>query len=184
MVRVKARYAVPAVAAGVALLPVLIPGLDVLGTGSQGLSLGGVAGVFVLTTITGALAVLRWRRVARSPFTNHPPPPTDPRVPFVLYDEGDPEGTAPLVRAASAVSADSSDRDSPVLAPATPEHSRVLRLLVSVPERAVTTPAAAELSGLTPERVVPLLADLTRARLVERDPVADLWRVTEHGMNL
>ncbi|WP_152514407.1 hypothetical protein [Nocardiopsis valliformis] len=88
----KARYAVPAFAAGVTSLAVLFPGLDIMGTGSTTPTLGWLAFLFVLTTLIGALAVLRWRRVARNPLTRVPPP-TDPRVPYVLYNEADPEGT-------------------------------------------------------------------------------------------
>lgn len=173
----KARYAVPAFAAGIASLAVLFPGLDVMGAGSTTPSLGWFAFLFVLTTLMGALAVLRWRRVARNPLTRVPPPPTDPRVPFVLYNEADPEGTqAPFYSGPT-------EQDRPARAPATPEHGRVLRLLAGAPEQALTTSAATELTGLPAERLIPVLADLTRARLVDRDAVADLWRVTEHGRN-
>ncbi|WP_017584186.1 hypothetical protein [Nocardiopsis valliformis] len=56
-------------------------------------------------------------------------------------------------------------------------------MLAAAPEQALTTSAATELTGLPAERLIPVLADLTRARLVERDAVAELWRVTEHGRN-
>ena len=178
MVRVKARYAIPAVAAGVTLLVALFPNLDFFGEGSQAFTLGGLAFVFVLITLLGASAVFSRHLIARRPYMRRPPPPTDPRVPMVLHNKTDPEGVAPRSRPATP------DRTSRVGVPATPEYGRVLRLLASVPERAVSTSTATALTDLPAERLVPLLADLTRARLVERDAVADLWRVTEHGRNV
>jgi hypothetical protein len=96
----------------------------------------------------------------------------------VLYSEADPEGVqAPFYSGPA-------EQDGPARAPATPEHGCLLRLLAAAPEQALTASAATELTGLPAERPIPVLADLTRARLVERGAAADLWRVTEHGRNV
>ncbi|RKS04625.1 hypothetical protein DFP74_0185 [Nocardiopsis sp. Huas11] len=167
----RARFVIPVLAAIVALVAFLFPGPEArIGPGTAVL-------VFVVITLLGFAAVWLRRFPRRGFIPPAPPRPTDDRVPFVLHDPAAPIDRTPSIPGPTPVS----DRAVPLAVPPTPEHARVLGLLASAPDRRASTPAAADLTGLPTERLVPLLADLTHARLVERDAVADLWRVTGAG---
>jgi hypothetical protein len=136
--------------------------------------------IFVAITVLGFSAVGLHKFPHRGIMPPPPPPPprrpTDDRIPFVLHNPEEPTDRTPTIPDLTP------DDARPIAAPSTPEHARVLRHLATAPEGTASTAAATALTGLPGEDLIPLLADQTHARLVERDAVADLWRVTAHGL--